>query len=200
MTTTSENGIHHPLWNPRDQVIEEFPSSRRWGLCVYRILDGRDMKYPVPFLIAGALAANMSLPLYAFAAVGIVTKPTEGRLTDPGKRLPVVVRNAKLERSTPADSVKLTFDLFNESETPVSDIVLSVSVLGAPRDDAPGIRVEVIRPFAILLKTVVLAGYSIHYELRLRNLSSECDCVSTIKVLEARIAPDVGDAEESQDF
>ena len=42
-------------------------------------------------------------------------------------------------------------------------------------------------PFKILMKEVLLADYSVHYELRLRDLSAACGCVPAVELLSARV-------------
>jgi hypothetical protein len=100
----------------------------------------------------------------------------------------VSIRHARLEKAEPPESTfaTLSFDLYNEIDATVSDIAVSVAILASSVDrEAPS--PYVVRPFTIRLKEVVLAGYSVHYELRLRNLSSDCSCVPEIEVLEARV-------------
>jgi hypothetical protein len=105
----------------------------------------------------------------------------------------ISVRNARLERAEPmgeSESATLLFDVYNEVDASVTDIVISVSVLGTAVPDSPEVRRVVVRPFKIHLKEVLLRGCSVHYELRLRNLSPDCDCVPTIKVIDTRVLAD----------
>jgi hypothetical protein len=100
----------------------------------------------------------------------------------------IEVRQIKLEGNEPIDGVDsstLMFDVHNETGENVTDVVVSVWLLDATVPDCAGPRV-IVGPFKIQLKEVLLAGYSVHYELRLRNLSSECRCVPAITVLDAR--------------
>jgi hypothetical protein len=107
----------------------------------------------------------------------------------------VAARNARLERAEPigdSESATLTFDVYNEVDVSVTDIMVSVSVLGTVVPDSPDLRRVVVQPFKIRLKEVLLAGGSVHYELRLRNLSPDCDCVPTVEVIDARVLADTG--------
>lgn len=100
----------------------------------------------------------------------------------------VAVRHVELESAEPlegAPSSTLKFDLFNEVGSSITDVVVSVSFIevAATRSAVPRV---IVGPFEIRLKKVLLADYSIHYELRLRNLSADCLCVPTVRVLDAR--------------
>lgn len=101
----------------------------------------------------------------------------------------VAVRHVKLERDQPIDGAPtstLMFDLYNDAGASVTDVIVSVSLLDATAKDLSAPRV-IVGPFEIRLREVLLADYSVHYALRLRNLSSDCGCVPAIEVLDARV-------------
>jgi hypothetical protein len=122
--------------------------------------------------------------------------PANTSSATPGKKpgdQTVTVRNARLEPvqgSDDAQAAVLKFDLYNEGETSVTDIVLSVAVLaGSGRDDSEP-REPVVRPFRIRIDYALRSGYSVDYEIRLRNLVFDSDCVPAIEVLDSRILSD----------
>ena len=103
------------------------------------------------------------------------------------------LRHVRLESSAAVDeapSSTLKFDVHNEGDTDLADIELSISLLGPPINGVEALRTIVVRPFTIRLNTVLMAGYILQYEIRLRNLSSECDCVPKFQLLDARALSD----------
>ena len=121
--------------------------------------------------------------------------------TKPSKNASAVtIRDVQLERADPIDDMPtatLTFDVHNTIESSVTDVVVGVSVLGAPAPDGPQVPTIVVRPFTIRLREVLLAGSSIRYELRLRNLSSDCTCTPKVGVMDASILSPAGDQSQS---
>lgn len=103
----------------------------------------------------------------------------------------IAVRHIRLEAATPVDgspSVVLKFDVHNEGSANVTDIVLSVSLRKS--DSAEPVEPARVQPFTIKLRNVVLAGYSVDYEIRLRNVSLEAANSPVIEVVDARRAAD----------
>lgn len=122
--------------------------------------------------------------------------PAEASVATPTRKpgdQPISVRHARLEPLQGSDDPQaavLKFDLYNEGEASVTDIVLSVAVLaGSGRDDSEP-REPVVRPFRIRIDYALRSGYSVDYEIRLRNLVFDSDCVPAIEVLDARIVSD----------
>ena len=108
----------------------------------------------------------------------------------------VRVRNIRLEASPPVgDSVSATlkFDVHNDGSKNLIHMVLSVSLLDAPHRGAPAaLPLVLVGPFKVRASHVLPPGYSVHYEIRLRNVSSDCNCVPTVDVLEAGFAAEEG--------
>jgi len=85
----------------------------------------------------------------------------------------------------------LKFDVHNESLRNLASMVLSISLAEAPREGSGNaVPTVLVGPVKVLAKRLVLPGYTVHYELRLRNISSDCGCVPTVDVLEAHFAPE----------
>jgi len=110
-----------------------------------------------------------------------------------------VIRDVKLEdaRPLPGDEAPVTilkFDVYNELDLSIADVVVAVSVLGPEAGTAPLSRDVVVRPFKIRLSQVLEPGFSVHYELRMKNLSATCDCVAMLEVLDARVVGETVDA------
>jgi hypothetical protein len=144
-------------------------------------------------LAATSLLSTMSLLHAAAATAGDDRVPHDGPAATAApspNATAVTIRDVQLEHADPIDDMPtstLTFDVHNTVESSVTDVVVGVAVLRTPKADsqeAPGV---VVRPFTIRLREVVLGGSSIRYELRLRNLSSDCACTPKVGVIDARI-------------
>jgi len=106
--------------------------------------------------------------------------------------LGVAVRHVKLEPDQPlegAETSMLVFDVYNETGGSIREVIVSVALVEATAQESRGAGV-VVGPFKIRLKEALLADYSVHYELRLRNLSADCRCLPTVEVLDARVLLD----------
>ena len=102
--------------------------------------------------------------------------------------------NVRLEASS-ADEQKpaavLKFDMFNDGGLRVTDIVIQIAMLENPRVEDPlSPRRFVVRPFTVRGSVTLEAGYTVNYEMLLRNLSAECGCVPEVAVVSARQLPD----------
>ena len=58
------------------------------------------------------------------------------------------------------------------------------AVLGAVDD--PALTRAVLKPFTLRTEATLEPGYSVDYEMRLRNLSARCQCVPKVEVVSAR--------------
>jgi hypothetical protein len=112
------------------------------------------------------------------------------------ERSPLRVAHVRLE---PAPAMKtlpfsvLKFDLFNVSSNRLTDVVLEISIVEKPDpDQVLGSRRVLVGPFTVRGSVVLESGYSINYEMLLRNFSSDCSCVANVDVLSVRSLPDSG--------
>ena len=106
---------------------------------------------------------------------------------------PLRVENVRLEaalRTEATPSTLLKFDVFNASPKRLTDFVLEISITEKPFDRVLGPGRMLVRPFKIRGNVVLESGYTINYEMLLRHLSSECDCVANVDVLSVRSLPD----------
>ena len=99
---------------------------------------------------------------------------------------PVKIRHVHLKPAagveTPA--TLLEFDMLNDSVDPVTDVVVQISIAEKSADHQP--PHVVAGPFTIKGEAVLEPGYTIQYQMIMRNLSSDCDCVANVGVLSAR--------------
>jgi hypothetical protein len=106
----------------------------------------------------------------------------------------IAVRKIRLAPAPSIDgssSARVTFDMYNEGHRRLTDIVLQVWLLEeSHRDLAEAHRAVVAGSVTIRTKAVLLPEYSLSYEIRLRNVSSECGCIPRVDIVSARVLPD----------
>jgi hypothetical protein len=139
-----------------------------------------------------ALVVAMSLSHSLAARVSVPPRPSFITTGDKLTQHPITIRYSRLEApATQEDpeSTILKFEVQNESDTGQTDIEVSVSLLG-PIDEGTETRPVLVRPFIIRIDTVLHAGYSLEYEIRLRNVQPNCDCLPSIDILNARAVVD----------
>jgi hypothetical protein len=110
------------------------------------------------------------------------------QLPDPG----ITIGRVRLEpgpASPDSQSVVLKFDLRNGTATNVTDIVVSVSLFGSATSDVTP-RPMLVRPFKVRVGGPLRAGYSLGYQIQLKNLSLDPDCVPEIEIVSARSIDD----------
>jgi hypothetical protein len=97
------------------------------------------------------------------------------------------IRNIRLEAPTrpiASPSAVLKFEVFNQGSKRLTHVEVQISFLeNSTEDDTPP-RV-IIGPFTVRGKVDLDAGYSLQYELLLRNVTIECGCVAKVTVVSA---------------
>jgi len=103
------------------------------------------------------------------------------------------VRNIRLVPADPigdVPSLNVKFEVRNESTAPLTEIVVEVRVVdrlsadGSDQDPPATIA----GPFTIRGRAILDPGFSMNYEMRLRNLTPDCGCRANVSVNSARIA------------
>ena len=122
-------------------------------------------------------------------AAGTAIGTPSDKVADRGPDARVAVRNVQLASAPPVDeepSAFVRFDVFNEGEQDVSPVVVEIAILETPPrvGEAVPLPTPLVGPFRIRAKTALKAGYSVHYELRLRNVFASCDCIATVDVVQ----------------
>lgn len=85
----------------------------------------------------------------------------------------------------------LKFDILNDSESSVTDIVIQIAMLEKPRvESVPSVERFVVNPFTIQGSVTLEAGYTVNFAMLLRNLSADCGCVPNVVVMSARALPE----------
>jgi hypothetical protein len=103
---------------------------------------------------------------------------------------PLKVQNIRVEREptqTASPDATVKFEIFNEGSTILTDITLRVSIVERPNpahpDAAPQVRAG---PYTIKGTVALQPGYLLNYQMRLRNLPSDCGCTASVEVLSVR--------------
>jgi hypothetical protein len=153
-------------------------------------------------VIIGALAVACAVSLIAAesASYGSVDKPRRTEtIPVPSALKPINdaaqllrVENVRLEAPVSAEtllSTLLKFDVFNGGSIPLTDLILEISILEKPAVNELSGK-ALVGPFKIRGKVVLQAGYTINYEMLLRNLSSDCSCEATVDVVSVHWLPE----------
>jgi hypothetical protein len=99
------------------------------------------------------------------------------------------ITNVRLEAppaEAPKPSAVLRFDVLNDSDSKVTDIVFEIAMHEKPAEHARAAPRLVVSPFVIQGNVTLEAGYTVSYELLLRNLLPDCGCVPNVVVTSAR--------------
>jgi hypothetical protein len=108
------------------------------------------------------------------------------------------IRHIQLDAEQPVDappSSRLQFDVHNTSPRAVKDIVVRIVMVRSRTADQPDTpRTRVAGPLDVRSSSELSPDYSVHFDIRLKNLGSDCDCEAVIDVLSARYVeePDSG--------
>jgi hypothetical protein len=104
-------------------------------------------------------------------------------------KMDLAIHRVRLEPSATEASpaAVLRFDATNEGSDRLTDIVLEGAIEAKPdSSDEPRSRRLIAGPFTIQVAAILEAGYTIEYEVLLRNLSLECRCIPTVRVVSVR--------------
>jgi hypothetical protein len=107
------------------------------------------------------------------------------------------VQRVRLEAAPPSasdTSAVLKFELVNNGPMTVTGVVLEIAVrVKATTQGESADRLVVAGPFTIRAGVDLQAGYTLNYELLLRNLRADCDCAPDVTVTAARPAQAPGE-------
>jgi hypothetical protein len=104
------------------------------------------------------------------------------------------IRNVRLvaaPASVTQPSAVLKFEMANEGPQPVTDTLVEIVITEQQRGESEALNPKtIVGPVTIEGKNIIEAGYTLEYQMLLRNLSAECECVANVAVLSARAAVD----------
>jgi hypothetical protein len=85
----------------------------------------------------------------------------------------------------------LTCDMFNESTARLRDPVLEISIVeNRNAEDTIALPRTLAGPYLIKTNVILNAGFSISYEIVLRNLPPDCHCVPKVDLQSVRVLPE----------
>jgi hypothetical protein len=126
------------------------------------------------------------------AAPGGVHTPIPVSVDRPASPPGIKIKQVRLEPPDEGDTSKtavLRFDAVNDSAERLTDLVLEISIVRKP-PTSDSATVPIIRqPFTVQEKRIIEPGYSLQYEIVLKNVSSDCDCRTSVQVRSARSLP-----------
>jgi len=105
---------------------------------------------------------------------------------------PVHINDIRLEappRQTPEPASVLKFEMLNDGERRVTDVMLEIAIREKAADIAVTPR-TIVGPFLVGGHATIEAGYAVDYELLLKNLAPDCSCLATVRVVSARELPE----------
>ena len=169
----------------REEPLTVLPTRKSW------FAGRRAVLVAVTFLL---IAGHGSDTLADTRSAGRLTRPLPGdrpaRLEParpaPIDNTPLKVQNIRLEPGPLAESspsTTLKFDMLNDGASHLTNIVLEVSIVKERQEESDTRQNVLVQPFTIREKAVLQPGYSMEYELRLRNFSPDCGCVPRVNVV-----------------
>src|SRR5262245_57149336 len=103
---------------------------------------------------------------------------------------PLRILNIRLHQGDlkdPEPRSNVSFEILNDGPTELTDVILKISIEQATTLSQPDSHREPLVSYKIRGSEVVIQpGYSLKYELRLRNLPPECDCQAFVEVESVR--------------
>jgi hypothetical protein len=106
----------------------------------------------------------------------------------------IKIKQVRLEPPDQGDTsttAVLRFDAVNDSSDRLTDLVLEISIVGKPSRNGAATPRVIARPFTVQEKRIIEPGYSLQYEIVLKNVSSDCDCRTSVQVRSARSVPPI---------
>jgi hypothetical protein len=77
--------------------------------------------------------------------------------------------------------------MLNEGNLRVADVQIEIAIVNSNVHDHGELPPRpIVGPFRISGHATIEAGYTVNYEMLLRNLNPECPCVANVKVVSAR--------------
>jgi hypothetical protein len=137
-----------------------------------------------------AAISSRSAPLIGIAHTPSLPKDSDRDVARRSLASILRVNNVRLEApppETPTPSTLLKFEILNDAAVAITDLAIEVAVLDKPHaQDKVTVPRVIVGPFTIRGHVAIQAGYTLNYQLLLKNLSSDCDCVANVSVVSAR--------------
>jgi len=109
------------------------------------------------------------------------------------RRLPVRIEHVRLEPTPDADVVpssSVAFDMVNTGSTSITDIMFEISILSEPARHFEHLGILLAGPYRLRTTVVLHPGDTMSFEMRLSNLSADCECAANARLIAARSIDD----------
>jgi hypothetical protein len=114
------------------------------------------------------------------------------RLRTESQPASVHINDIRLEapaRGTAEPASVLKFEMLNEGDRRITDVMLEIAIREKTSDVIVTPR-TIVGPFLVGGHATIEAGYAVDYELLLKNLSPDCSCLATVRIVSARELPE----------
>lgn len=157
-------------------------------------------------ICAGVLALSVTIQADGISRAGrLVTSPELSGLRNRSSRIVTTpegpastlrIKNVRFEAappSAPKPSAVLKFDILNDGSLRLTDVIVEIAILEREpfHNEAIAPRV-MVGPFTIRGDVIIESGYTVNYEMLLRNFTADCKCVATVGIVSAHAVADSG--------
>ena len=100
----------------------------------------------------------------------------------------LTVANVEVERGPFIDlspTTDVSFQLTNRAATPLRDVVLEIAMVSETDSNETGTALVLAGPVVVRSSYELQPGFTMMYEMRLKNFSIECECHPVVKVASA---------------
>lgn len=149
-------------------------------------------------ILRAAVAGYLAIGCCGTSLLAAAASPTMSAAIDPpvlrieSRPSTVHINDIRLEappRQTPEPASILKFEMLNDGERRVTDVMLEIAIREKAADIAATPR-TIVGPFLVGGHATIEAGYAVDYELLLKNLAPDCSCLATVRVVSARELPE----------
>jgi len=149
-------------------------------------------------ILRATVAGHLAIACCGTSLLAAVGLPTTPSAIDPpvlrveSRPSTVHINDIRLEappRQTPEPASVLKFEMLNDGERRVTDVMLEIAIREKAADIAVTPR-TIVGPFLVGGHATIEAGFAVDYELLLKNLAPDCSCLATVRVVSARELPE----------
>ena len=146
----------------------------------------------VAFVWVGSVQAEIGPRARRSLVVGqtpALPKHLDSTLEQRGPDSALRIKNVRLEAAppdVPTPSTVLKFDVLNDGAVRVTDLLIQIGIRTKESTDRSRPPQIIVGPFSVAGYATIEAGYTLNYEMLLRNLSPDCSCVADVSITSAR--------------
>jgi hypothetical protein len=117
-----------------------------------------------------------------------IRPPPSAATNDRGS--PIRISNVRMEHATDADGAPMTvvkFHTSNDGPAAIEHVVFAISIVARSASRRIGVRPRVLAgPFVIRARVGIKPGFTVDYEIGLRDVSVACGCNPDVRVISVR--------------